>query len=82
MPSPDVVIVGAGVAGLSCALTLQGAGKKFLLIDAADDVGGRVRSHKIGDYVLDRGFQVLLTAYPTCRKLLDYDKLNLGEFHP
>lgn len=82
MRSPDVVVVGAGVAGLACALTLKAAGRRVLVVEAADDVGGRVRSYKVGDFVLDRGFQVLLTAYPTCRQLLDYDALQLGAFHP
>lgn len=82
MPSPDVAIAGAGVAGLACALTLQQAGRKVLLVEAADEVGGRVRSYRAGDFVLDRGFQVLLTAYPTCRDLLDYDALKLGLFSP
>lgn len=82
MPSPDVVIVGAGMSGLTCALALHQAGRKVLIVEAADDVGGRVRSYRAGDFVLDRGFQVLLTAYPTCREYLDFEKLRLGRFHP
>ncbi|MGA1530922.1 MAG: NAD(P)/FAD-dependent oxidoreductase [Kiritimatiellia bacterium] len=82
MPSPDVVIVGAGMSGLTCALALHQAGRKVLIVEAADEVGGRVRSHRAGDFVLDRGFQVLLTAYPTCREFLDFEKLRLGAFHP
>ena len=82
MRSPDVLIVGAGVAGLACGLTLKQAGRNVLIVEAADEVGGRVRSYKSGDFVLDRGFQVLLAAYPTCRQLLNYDALKLGAFHP
>lgn len=77
---PAVIVVGAGVAGLACALTLHKAGRNVLVLEAAEAVGGRVRSHKAGDFVLDRGFQVLLTAYPTCRVLLDFEALRLGTF--
>lgn len=82
MSATDVIVVGAGVAGLACAVTLKDAGRRVLVVEASDEVGGRVKSHKVGEFVLDRGFQVLLTAYPTCRALLDYRKLRLGEFEP
>ena len=59
-----VLIVGAGMAGLACARTLQGAGVPFLLFDSDEEVGGRVRTDEVDGYRLDRGFQVLLTAYP------------------
>ncbi len=80
--SYDVVIVGAGVAGLSCARTLQAAGLDLLVIDAADGVGGRVRTDVCDGFLLDRGFQVLLTAYPEARRMLDYDRLRLRRFYP
>src|SRR3954468_4168257 len=78
----DVVIVGAGLAGLACALELQGRGIHFLLIDAADRVGGRVRTDLVDGYLLDRGFQVLLTAYPEAKYFLDFPALNLRNFEP
>lgn len=78
----DVVVIGAGVAGLACALTLKRAGKSVLVLEASDGVGGRVRSDHVDGFVLDRGFQVLLTAYPTCRELLDFRSLRLGLFDP
>jgi len=82
MGDPDVVVVGAGVAGLSCALHLVEKGRTVLVLEASDEVGGRVRSDRVDGFVLDRGFQVLLTAYPTCRQLIDYDALRLGAFDP
>ncbi|MFW0718541.1 NAD(P)/FAD-dependent oxidoreductase [Pedobacter sp. N23S346] len=78
----DVVIVGAGIAGLSAAKLLKAEGKKILIIEASDGVGGRVRSDSKDGYILDRGFQILLTAYPEAKKLLDYNRLDLRSFLP
>lgn len=80
MNPPDAVIVGAGLAGLSCALRLSEQGKSFILLDAADAVGGRVRTDLIEGYRLDRGFQIFLTSYPEARRVLDYDDLKLRPF--
>ena len=81
LTTDPVTIVGAGLAGLTCAVHLQRANVPFRLIDAADAVGGRVRTDSVDGFTLDRGFQVLLTAYPECKKLLDYDALDLRPFY-
>ena len=81
MPNPDVIIVGGGLAGLSCARELHRSGHSFLLIDAADRVGGRVRTDAVDGFTLDRGFQVLLSAYPETQRALDYEALDLHAFH-
>src|SRR5271169_1630696 len=60
-PSPDVLIVGAGLAGLCCARRLAEAGVSFQIIEASDGIGGRVRTDQVDGFLLDRGFQVLLT---------------------
>ena len=75
-PSP-VVVVGAGLAGLVCALALHEAGQPVLVVESSDGVGGRVRSdlHPEG-FVLDRGFQVLLDAYPAARRWVDHPALR------
>ena len=78
----DVIIVGAGVAGLCCARKLHQAGVRPLVLEGADDVGGRVRTDFVDGFLLDRGFQVLLTAYPEAREVLDYDRLDLQTFTP
>jgi phytoene dehydrogenase-like protein len=78
----QVVIVGAGVAGLCCALELQGQGISCLILEAADTPGGRVRTDKVDGFLLDRGFQVLLTAYPEARRVLDFKPLGLRSFLP
>lgn len=78
----DVVIVGAGLAGLTCARALQAKGVDCLVVEAADAPGGRVRTDEVEGFKLDRGFQVLLTAYPAAQTWLDYDALRLGAFAP
>lgn len=75
-----VIIVGAGMAGLTCAVYLKQAGIDALLLDAADAVGGRVRTDLVRGFRLDRGFQILLTAYPEARRLLNYEALDLQRF--
>lgn len=77
-----VVVVGAGLAGLSCAIELDRVGIDWMILEASDGVGGRVRTDLLDGFTLDRGFQVLLTAYPECRRLLDYDALDLQYFEP
>ena len=76
------IVVGAGLAGLACARVLEEAGQPVLVLEAADDPGGRVRTMRSGGYLLDRGFQVLFTAYPAARRWLDYDRLAPRRFDP
>jgi phytoene dehydrogenase-like protein len=82
MGSPDVLIVGAGLAGLSCARRLAAGGVSVQILEAADGVGGRVRTDVVDGFLLDRGFQVLLTAYPEAKESLDYGALKLKAFSP
>ncbi len=82
MPDPEVIIIGAGLAGLCCARRLQEEGVPFLLLEAADAAGGRVRTDEVEGFLLDRGFQVLFTAYPEAARTLDYASLDLKPFYP
>ena len=83
-PSPpsevEFVVVGAGLAGLAAALTLHRAGREVLILERDESVGGRVRTDLEDGYVLDRGFQVLLTAYPEVARHIDLDALDLRPF--
>jgi phytoene dehydrogenase-like protein len=76
----DVVVVGAGLAGLSCARALQARGLPVQVLEAADAVGGRVRTDHVDGFLLDRGFQVLSTAYPEVQRQLDLSALELCRF--
>lgn len=80
--SNPIIIIGAGVAGLVAAIELQAAGRAVLVLDAAPDVGGRVRTTVQNGLVIDHGFQVLFTAYPTLKRYLDFDTLALRKFLP
>lgn len=80
--SADVVVVGAGLAGLVAALRLVEGGRDVVVLEASDGVGGRVRTDAVDGFLLDRGFQVLLTAYPAVRRWLDADALDLRPFAP
>lgn len=78
----DTLVIGAGLAGLTCALELEKRGQTVVLLEASDEVGGRVRTDAVEGFLLDRGFQVLLTAYPEAKRLLDYGALRLRPFYP
>ena len=82
MADADVVIVGAGLAGLTCARATAAAGLATVVLEAGDDVGGRVRTDVVDGHRLDRGFQILLTAYPEVGAALDLDALGLCQFDP
>ncbi|MSO59412.1 MAG: FAD-dependent oxidoreductase [Ilumatobacteraceae bacterium] len=80
--SADVVIVGAGLAGLVAAKVLEQHNLNTVVLEAADGVGGRVRTDHVDGFLLDRGFQVLLTAYPELYRHLDIAALDLQLFEP
>ena len=81
-PDEPVAVVGAGLAGLSCAVALHEAGVPVQVFEASDGVGGRVRSDHVDGVTLDRGFQVALTAYPEMHRQLDMAALDLQAFDP
>ncbi|MFC4637346.1 NAD(P)/FAD-dependent oxidoreductase [Deinococcus hohokamensis] len=73
----DVLVVGGGLAGLTAARTLDRAGQRVRVLEAAPEVGGRVRSRVVDGFTLDAGFQVLFPAYPAVRRQLDLPALDL-----
>ncbi len=78
-----IVIIGAGLAGLSAALELEVAGESCLLLDSNSHVGGKLETTLVDDaYRIDRGFQVLLPAYPELQKFENLDtELELKFFN-
>jgi phytoene dehydrogenase-like protein len=77
-----IVVIGAGLAGLAAGVTAANSGHQVTVLEASDGPGGRVRTDSVDGFLLDRGFQILLSAYPEARKLLDYGDLDLRAFSP
>lgn len=80
--STDVVVVGAGLAGLAAARRLQRAGVDVTVLEAGPAVGGRVATDTVDGFLLDRGFQVLNTSYPALTSEADLAALDLRTFTP
>ena len=78
----DVVVIGAGLSGLAAARQIQQSGLSVVVLESSDAVGGRVRTDNVDGFLLDRGFQVLLTAYPELATQVDMDALDLQAFDP
>lgn len=76
----EVLVVGAGLAGLQCARTLSRAGVDVEVWEAGDEVGGRIRTDRVDGFLADRGFQVLNPAYPAVRLHIDVEALRLQSF--
>jgi phytoene dehydrogenase-like protein len=76
----DVVVVGAGLAGLRCAKALAAAGRDVVVLESSDRVGGRIRTDRVDGFLVDRGFQLLNPAYPAVRRWVDVDALGLQPF--
>ena len=78
-----LISIGTGISGLACAKELVDNGETdFVVLEASDCVGGRVRTDEVNGYLLDRGFQVFIESYPESRKLFDYDALELRPLLP
>ena len=82
MSNPQVIIIGGGLAGLCCARHLNARGISNLVVESSARVGGRAQTDKVDGFLLDRGFQVLSTAYPEAQDVLDYTALRLSRFEP
>jgi phytoene dehydrogenase-like protein len=78
----EVVVVGAGLAGLSCARHLMSRSVSFVVLEAHDRIGGRLKTDELDGFLLNHGFQVLQTAYPEARRQLNYHRLDLKPFAP
>lgn len=78
----DIVIIGAGIAGLACAMKLKKNNRNFIIIEQSNRVGGRVGSIKENEYIFDLGFQVYNTEYYKTNSLLNLKELKLKVFKP
>jgi phytoene dehydrogenase-like protein len=75
--SSEVLIVGAGLAGINAAITLQEAGVDVRIVESSDRPGGRVASDLVDGFICDRGFQLINSKYPA---LVDLDVIKEIEF--
>jgi len=78
----NTIIIGGGLSGLTAARQLHEEGLDFILLEATDRIGGRIKTDVIDGFRLDHGFQVLLTAYPEAQRWLNYNSLDLKSFLP
>lgn len=76
----DVLVIGAGLAGLQCARVLARGGRTVQVVEASDDIGGRVRTDVLDGFRCDRGFQLVNPAYPDAKSQLDLRALDLRAF--
>ncbi len=76
----DVLVVGAGMAGLVCATELAARGLEVRVLERADHVGGRIRTDDIDGFRCDAGFQLLNPAYPQVKRLVDVAALGMQQF--
>lgn len=72
-------VVGAGISGLAISLGAEKAGHEVVLFESESDVGGRMSSVRFGPYIIDIGFHVLHTAYPSLHRWIDFSKLEFKE---
>lgn len=80
MEKYDVLVIGAGVAGLAAAQRLQDRGRSVVVLEASERVGGRITSDDIDGFIVDRGFQVLNPSYPALKDVVAMTRLDLRPF--
>ncbi|WP_439489588.1 protoporphyrinogen/coproporphyrinogen oxidase [Algoriphagus sp.] len=82
MKDQKIYIIGAGLAGLVAAIELEKAGFSPVILEGTDGIGGRMKTDEVDGFLLDHGFQVLLTAYPEVKRYLNLADLSLKYFEP
>ncbi len=78
--TPQIIIIGAGLTGLNCAYHLEKAGLSPILLEKKSHPGGRIYSENINGFILDRGFQVVLSSYPEIKENFNFLQLNARPF--
>lgn len=82
MNNHDVIVVGAGLAGLAAARRLREKGYEPVVFERSNSVGGRVHTDMVDGFRLDHGFQTIFTAYPEASRVLNFGALDLCQFDP
>ena len=78
----SVAIVGAGLSGLRCATLLQASGHDVEVFDRSGIIGGRMRTDQVDGFLLDHGFHVMQTAYPTSQRAFNFEAMGARAFEP
>ena len=76
----DVIVVGAGVAGLAAARELQSQGRTVIVLESEGHIGGRITTEEVDGFLVDRGFQILNPAYRHLSSSIDVDRLGIRAF--
>lgn len=76
----DTIIIGAGLSGLMAARKSAESGRSVLVLEKESTVGGRQRTREVDGFLIDRGFQLLNPSYPSVKKYVDVDALDLHAF--
>jgi Protoporphyrinogen oxidase len=66
---PRIIVIGGGIAGLTAAYELQKRGVEVVVLEQAATPGGRMRSERHGDFVIERGAQFIASSYRNMRAL-------------
>lgn len=77
--SKSVVVVGAGLAGLTCAIYLQRSGANVTVLESSDRAGGRVKTDSVNGFLFDQGFQVINPSYSEIKRLNALSGLEFRE---
>lgn len=70
------LVIGGGISGLVACIELERLGHAPILVEKEEELGGRLKTDWVEGVPIDRGFQILLTAYPEVKRLLDVDALD------
>lgn len=76
----DVIVVGAGVAGLAAARELKNQGRTVIVLESEGHIGGRITTEEVDGFLVDRGFQILNPAYRHLNSSIDVDRLGIRAF--
>jgi oxygen-dependent protoporphyrinogen oxidase len=71
MTSKRIVVVGAGIAGLTAAYFLKQGGHDPIVLEKSDRVGGRMITDVVNGFTIDCGAQFLMTSYPILMDLVN-----------
>ncbi|MCG8458795.1 MAG: protoporphyrinogen oxidase [Holophagales bacterium] len=67
----DALVVGAGIAGLTAAFRLRGAGLRVTVLEAGSEPGGAIATVRVNGHLFERGPNTVLSSAPSLAELID-----------